>query len=342
MKKLLNTLYITNELCYLAKDGENILVKIDGKEVKRFPIHILEGVVCFSYNGISPSVIRLCTTNNVQIAIMTTSGDLCGRFVGKTNGNVYLRRTQYRWADDEYISLVISKSVILAKLSNSKKILQRLLRDHREKVDNQLVEKVIKDFVLAINNISDVTDKDSLRGIEGEMARKYFSCFNELILKQKDVFVFTSREKRPPKDMINSLLSYMYTILTYEIQSALEGVGLDSYVGFFHTDRPGRPSLALDIIEEFRAYLVDRFVISLINKLEIKEKHFEIKENGSVILTKEGKNVIITKWQKRKQEEIVHPFLKEKCQVGLLVHIQASLMARYIRGDIDDYPPFLI
>ncbi len=342
MKKLLNTLYITNELCYLSKDGENIVIKIDDKEVKRLPIHILQGVICFNYNGVSPGVIRLCSDNNISLAIMSPKGELCGRFVGKTNGNVHLRRTHYRWADDIEIALGISKNIMVSKLSNSKKILQRLIRDHSDKIDVDFVREIIDDFNASIKTVDLCRDKDTLRGIEGEIARKYFSCFNQLILKQKDDFVFLKREKRPPKDRINAMLSYMYSILTYEIQSALESVGLDSYVGFFHTDRSGRASLALDIIEEFRAYLVDRFVITLINKKEILPKHFEKKENGSVLITKEGKQIILTKWQKRKQEEIVHPFLKEKCPIGLLPHIQALLMARYIRGDIEEYPPFLL
>ncbi len=342
MKKLLNTLYITNELCYLSKDGENIVIKIDDKEVKRLPIHILQGIICFNYNGVSPGVIKLCSNNNISLALMTPRGDMCGRFVGKTNGNVHLRREQYRWADDEEISLLIAKNIILSKLSNSKKILQRLIRDHSEKVDCEVLDVTIKDFKLAIIRVDKCVNKDTLRGIEGEMARKYFSCFDQLILKQKDDFIFRGREKRPPKDRINAMLSYMYSILTYEIQSALEAVGLDSYVGFFHTDRSGRASLALDIIEEFRAYLVDRFVVSLINKKEISKKHFETKENGSVLLTKDGKQIILTKWQKRKQEEINHPFLEEKCPIGLLPHLQALLLARHIRGDIDSYPPFFI
>ncbi len=342
MKKLLNTLYVTNELCYLSKDGENIVIKIDDKEVKRLPIHILQGVICFNYNGVSAGVIKLCTENNISLAIMNPRGELCGRFVGKTNGNVYLRREQYRWADNENISLTIAQNIIVAKLSNSKKVLQRLCRDHGEKINKEIILGVVEDCKKAIENVYNTADKESLRGIEGEIARKYFGCFNELILKQKDEFVFIGRNKRPPMDRINAMLSFVYSILTYEIQSALEAVGLDSYVGFFHTDRSGRASLALDIIEEFRAYMVDRFVVSLINKMEITPKHFEIKENGSVLFTREGKQILIMKWQKRKQEEIMHPFLNEKCPIGLLPHLQAMLLARYIRGDIDDYPPFLM
>ncbi len=342
MKKLLNTLYVTNELAYLSKDGENILIKVDDKVVKRLPIHILQGLICFNYNGVSPGVIRLCNEHNISLALMTPNGELCGRFVGKTNGNVYLRRSQYRLADDYEFSLDMAKSFILAKLSNSRKVLQRLIRDHGERINIGLVKGGVDDFAVALTRVKDCDNKDSLRGIEGEMARVYFSCFNELVLKQKDDFTFIAREKRPPKDRLNAMLSYVYTILTYEIASALEAVGLDAYVGFFHTDRSGRVSLALDIIEEFRAYMVDRFVLSLINRQEIAAKHFEIKENGAVLLTKEGKSIILTKWQARKQEEIRHPFLEESCPIGLLPHLQSMLLARYIRGDIEAYPPFLM
>lgn len=342
MKKLLNTLYITNELCYLSKDGENIVIKIDNKEVKRLPIHILEGVICFNYNGVSPGVVRLCTENNISLALMTPSGNLCGRFVGKTNGNVYLRRAQYRLADNPEHSLSIAKTTIISKLSNSRKILNRLIRDHRQKIDCEFVEQASKYIAMQIKAIDTISSKDSLRGIEGESARRYFACFDQLILKQKPDFTFSGRNKRPPTDNINALLSYMYSILTYEIQSALESVGLDSYVGFFHTDRPGRAGLALDMIEELRAYMVDRFVITLINKLEIAPKHFEQKENGSVLLTKEGKRIVLAKWQQKKQQEIIHPYIEETCQIGLVPHLQAQLLARFIRGDIEAYPPFLI
>lgn len=342
MKKLLNTLYITNELCYLSKEGENIVIKIDDKEVKRLPIHILQGLICFNYNGVSPSVVELCVKNNISLALMSPSGELRGRFVGKTNGNVYLRRAQYRLADKERESLELAKNTIICKLSNSRKILSRLLRDHGSKINTEFVEVVCDNLLAQIQKVPDVLDKESLRGIEGESARRYFSCFDQLILKQKDQFIFDGRNKRPPTDKVNALLSYMYSILTYEIQSALEAVGLDSYVGFFHTDRPGRPSLALDMIEELRAYMVDRFVISLINKLEISEKHFEQKENNSILLTKEGKSILLSKWQLRKQQEIKHPYLEETCQIGLIPHIQAQLLARYIRGDIEAYPPFLL
>jgi len=342
MRKLLNTLYITDELCYLSKDGDNIVIKKDGQEIKRLPIHILEGIICFNYNGVSPGIMRLCNENNISIVFLTPTGRLCGRFVGKTNGNVYLRRTQYRYADDEEISLNLARQFILGKLINSRKVLNRVIRDHGEKVDVNKINIIAEDLLSKIKCIEIVDNKDSLRGIEGEGARKYFSCFGEMILQQKEDFYFEGRNRRPPMDNVNALLSYLYSILTYEIQSALEAVGLDSYVGFFHTDRPGRASLALDMIEELRSYMVDRFVITLINKKQLTKRYFIKKENGSVILDDDGRKILLTTWQDRKREEITHPFLNEKIMVGLIPYVQAQLLARYIRGDIEDYPPFMI
>lgn len=342
MRKLLNTLYITNDLCYLSKDRENIVITIDNKEVKRFPIHILEGIICFNYNGVSPGVMKLCNENYISIAFLTPYGKFCGRVVGKTNGNVHLRREQYRIADNDEISLKISKNFIIGKLSNSRKILMRAIRDHKEKMNVEEIQKTVDELMDQIKKIENIENKDSLRGIEGESARNYFGNFNQMILSQKNDFVFNSRNRRPPKDKVNALLSFLYTLLTYDVQSALESVGLDSYVGFFHSDRPGRAGLALDMMEEIRAYMVDRLVLTLINRKQIDSKGFDEKENGSVLLNEKGRNIVIEAWQKKKQEEIVHPYIDEKINIGLLPYVQSQLLARYIRGDIDEYPPFLI
>ena len=342
MKKLLNTLYITNELCYLSRDRENIVISIDGKEVKRLPIHILEGIICFNYNGVSPGVMKLCSENNISIAFLTPYGRFCARLTGKVNGNVYLRREQYRIADSDEKSLAIAKNCIIGKLHNSRKMLMRAVRDHKEKINSEVMNKTIENIKEQLEKIKLLDSKDSLRGIEGEAARSYFRNFNEMILTQKDIFLFNERTKRPPKDRVNALLSFLYSLLTYEVQSALESVGLDSYVGFFHTDRPGRPSLALDMMEELRGYMVDRLVLTLINKKQIDKKHFEEKENESVLLNEKGRNLVIEAWQKKKQEEMTHPFIDEKIQIGLLPYVQAQLLARVIRGDIEEYPPFML
>lgn len=341
MKKLLNTLYLTQEDFYLTKEGDNIVIKKDGNVVSRFPFRIIDGIVCFSYLGASPALIKLCTENQINLSFHTPQGRFCGRYVGSTNGNVLLRREHYRLADREE-SLEYAKRFILAKISNSRKYLLRFRRDHREKIDGSLFEEVNSELTWALESVQVADNKDSLRGIEGQAANQYFRIFNDLVLTDKETFIFGGRSKRPPLDCINVLLSFGYSLLTYECQSALEAVGLDSYVGFFHTDRPGRASLALDLVEEFRSYIVDRFVFSVINKGQLTKKHFEFKENGSILLTEKGRATFIELWQKRKHVEVEHPFTEEKVKLMLLPYVQAQLLAKAIRGDIDSYPPFMI
>lgn len=341
MKKLLNTLYLTQEDYYITKEGDNIVIKQDGKTVSRFPFRIIDGVVCFSYLGASPALIKLCTENQINLSFHTPQGRFCGRYVGATNGNVLLRREHYRLADRDE-SLEYAKRFILAKISNVRKYLLRFRRDHRDQIDGKLFEEVNGELIWALEMVQATDNKDSLRGIEGQAANQYFRIFNDLVLTDKKAFTFGGRSKRPPLDRVNALLSFGYSLLTFECQSALEAVGLDSYVGFFHTDRPGRASLALDLVEEFRSYIVDRFVFSMINKGQLTKKHFDVKENGSILLTEKGRVTFIELWQKRKHMEVEHPFTKEKVKLMLLPYVQAQLLAKAIRGDIDSYPPFMI
>ena len=341
MKKLLNTLYLTQDNYYLTRERDNIVIKQEGKTVARYPYRIIEGIVCFSYLGASPSLVELCTKNGIAVSFHTPQGQFCGRYVGITNGNVLLRRQQYRIADKD-VSLEYAKRFILAKISNSRKYLIRFKRDHREKIKLELFENINKELQSCIEMVQKTEDKDSLRGIEGQAANQYFKVINELVLSNKADFYFKGRSKRPPLDRVNALMSFGYSLLTHECQSALESVGLDSYVGFFHTDRPGRASLALDLVEEFRCYIVDRFVFSLINKGQITGKHFEIKENGSVLLTEKGRAVFIELWQKRKHDVVEHPFTKEKVKLMLLPYVQAQLLAKALREDLESYPPFMI
>lgn len=339
MRKLLNTLYITNEDYYLSRERENIVIRDSEKVIRRFPIHILEGIVCFNYTGASPGVIQLCNENRISITFLSPNGRFRGKFVGLTNGNVLLRREQYRIADDKR-SLKIAKNCIEAKLINSRKVFLRLRRDHSN-IDHLKVTELANYFKSQIVNVKSCDNKDSLRGIEGDVARSYFQNFDELILSQKNDFKFVLRSRRPPLNRVNAMLSFLYSMLTYEVQAALETIGLDSYVGFFHTDRPGRPGLALDMIEELRPYLVDRFVITMINRRQISVNDFEEKENQAVLLNDKGREKILKQWQKRKHQEITHPFIKEKMPIGLLPFIQAQLLSRHIRGDIEAYPPFI-
>lgn len=341
MKKLLNTLYLTQENFYLTRERDNIVIKQEGEVIQRFPYRIIDGIVCFSYLGASPSLIKLCAEQNINLSFHLPQGQFCGRFVGPANGNVLLRREHYRVADNEQ-SIEYAKRFILAKVSNTRKYLLRFKRDHRERVDLNLFEEVNTELTWALEKVQAAQDKETLLGIEGQAANQYFRLFNDFVLTDKETFSFNGRSRRPPLDCVNALLSFGYSMLTYECQSALEAVGLDSYVGFFHTDRPGRASLALDLVEEFRAYIVDRFVFSLINRGQLTKKDFEIKENGSVLLTDKGRVTFIDAWQKRKHTEVEHPYTKEKVKLMLLPYVQAQLLAKAIRGDLDSYPPFLV
>jgi len=342
MRKLLNTLYITNPNAYLSKDGENIVVKVDEEETVRRPIHILESIICFNYNGMSPALMKLCADHGVTVSFVNQFGTFLGRVQGEVNGNVLLRRTQYRIADNADKSLEISRNFIIGKVVNGRKIINRALRDHSAVVNNELLLEVQDKMLNSIDKIKNSSTADELRGIEGEIAKTYFQGINELVLQQKESFFFIERSRRPPRDNLNALMSYAYTLLTHEMESALETVGLDPYVGFFHTDRPGRVSLALDMIEELRAYMADRFVISLINMKQISAEDFVIKENGGILMKDETRKIFLSAWQKRKQEIVEHPFSHEKIEFGLIPYVQACLMARFIRGDLEEYPPFFV
>lgn len=341
MKKLQNILYLTIDDAYLSKDGENVVIIKDSKVLKRFPIHILDGIMCFNYTGVSPALMKFAMENNLLISFFTPEGRFCGRVIGKTNGNVLLRRRQYQLADSDE-SLEFVQNIIYAKIFNSRKVLKRAIRDHKEKIDSEKLLSTIDFIDLALKNIWKADNKDSLRAIEGNVANRYFACFDEMIVSQRDEFYFIDRNRRPPEDNTNALLSFMYSLLTYEMQSALEGVGIDSYVGFFHVDRPGRSSMALDMIEELRAYMCDRLALTMINRNIITAKDFEKKETGAVLLNDKGRAKVLENWQKRKQDEIMHPFINEKIKIGLLPHVQAMLLNRYIRGDLEAYPPFLM
>ncbi len=341
MKKLLNTLYITTPDRYLSLDGENIVITADRQEIARVPLHNLERIMAFGCSGASPALMGKCVSESRELVFMTRSGKFLARVEGEVNGNVLLRRTQYRIADNPLQSLAIARNIIAAKLYNSRWTLERTMRDHEMRIDVSLFTEKSHYLQKAIQTAMSAPDADSLRGIEGEAASVYFSVFNDMILQQKDDFQFTVRSRRPPLDRVNAMLSFAYALCTSMCASALEAVGLDPYVGFLHTDRPGRRSLALDLVEEFRALMCDRFVLTLINKRTMVPAHFEQREDGAVLLNDEGRKVLLTTWQKRKDDELRHPFLEEKVQWGMLPYAQALLLARFLRGDLDTYPPFL-
>jgi len=342
MRKLLNTLYVTTPESFLHRDGENVLVKVGSEEKFRIPVHNIEGIVCFGYMGASPHLMQLCSEHNVGLSFLTPHGRFLGRVNGRVRGNVLLRRTQYRVADNSEASLDIARGLIAAKIVNCRTVLGRSLRDHSDVISCDRIRNADNLLIENLGKIRDCPDADGLRGIEGNCAKFYFDVFDELILKQKKDFFIRDRNRRPPLDNMNALLSFFYTLLAHDMESALETVGLDPYVGFFHTDRPGRASLALDMMEELRPFIADRLALSMVNMVQVTPEDFLKKEGGGIILTDTGRKAVLGAWQKRKSDEITHPFLNEKIPVGLLPYVQALLMARFLRGDIDGYPPFFM
>jgi len=342
MRKLLNTLYVTTRDAYLARDGLNVVVKAGDEEKFRIPIHNIEGIVTFGYAGASPALMALCAESNVSLSMLSEHGKFLARMSGRTKGNVILRRQQLRLADDQGFKLDLSRIFIAAKIFNCRNVVQRAIRDHGNENTTPLLQNVSDILVIRQQQALKSESFDKLRGIEGDSAMEYFSVFNELIISQKEHFRMNGRNRRPPLDPVNAMLSFAYTLLAHEVQSALESVGLDPYVGFLHTDRPGRASLALDIMEELRPYLADRLVLTLINRKQINNRGFSQQSGLGVHMTDETRKELISSWQKRKSDTIFHAFLQENIPVGLLPHVQALLLARYIRGDLDAYPPFLM
>lgn len=339
MRKLLNTLYITTPEAYLSKDGLNVVVSVDKEEMFRIPIMNVESIVTFGYMGASPGLMKLCMDNKVSLSFMTPQGRFIGRVQGATRGNVLLRKKQYILSEDEDVALHLAKLFITGKVFNTRSILQRYIRDNGA---NEEVEKVIKQMDWQKKGIIKAENMDILRGEEGNAANTYFEVFNHLILHQKEDFKFNGRNRRPPKDEVNAMLSFVYTLIANDVAAALESVGLDPYVGFMHTLRPGRTSLALDMMEELRPYLGDRLVLSMINRKQVTKNDFIRQSDESFVMTDDCRKELLTTWQKRKREMIEHPYLKEKIPIGLLPYVQAMLLARFLREDIDDYPVFLM
>jgi CRISP-associated protein Cas1 len=341
MKKHLNTLFVTTQGAYLAKEREAVLVRVDSETKLRLPIHTLGGIVCFGNVGCSPYLMAHCAENNVGLSFLSEYGRFLARVQGAVSGNVLLRRQQYRVADDMEASAGIAYFFLTGKLANCRTVLRRSMRDHGDKIDTEAIDNACLHVAHALNNIRPDMPLDTLRGIEGDAAKNYFNVFDHLITSQKTDFSFTGRNRRPPLDEVNCLLSFVYTLLLHDVRSALEAVGLDPQVGFLHRDRPGRPSLALDIMEEFRPFFADRLVLSLINLGKIQKKGFQKSQTGAVVMKENIRKDLLVAYQKRKQDEVTHPFLGEKVTIGILFHLQALLFARYLRNDIDGYPPFI-
>ncbi len=341
MKQLLNTLFVTSEDIYLSLDGENVLANRDKQVIARYPLHTLQSIITFSYSGASPALMGACCDRGIGLAFCTPRGRFLARVSGENSGNVLLRREQYRAADDPERCCRIARNMIFGKLYNSCRSIERTLRDHGMRVDQQRLSASSGELQALLKPVSEVTEPDALRGLEGVGAAAYFGVLDEMILNRKTEFFFHGRNRRPPLDRVNALLSFAYRLLSNDCASALESVGLDAYVGFLHRDRPGRDSLALDLMEELRPCMADRFVLTLINNRVIKPEDFQLQDSGAVLLTEDGRRTFLKAWQERKRETLTHPFLGEKLAWGLVPYMQALLLVRYLRGDLDAYPPFL-
>ncbi|WP_068782617.1 type I-C CRISPR-associated endonuclease Cas1c [Paenibacillus sp. GM2] len=341
MRKLLNTLFVTQPEVYLSLDGDNIVLLKDQEKLGRVPLHNLESIVTFGYTGASPALMGYCAERNISIAFLKMNGEFLARVIGVSKGNVVLRKKQSLLSYNERESAVIARNFIIGKIYNHKWMIERMTRDYPLRIDVAEFKNASDHMSSIMTAIRECEDLEQLRGLEGQAALSYNKLFDHMILQQKEEFSFRIRSRRPPLDPVNAMLSLAYTLLAHDMTSALEAVGLDAYVGFLHRDRPGRASLALDMMEELRGIYADRFVLSLINKRVISSEDFVRKENGAVLMTDEARKKFLTAWQSKKQENIVHPFLGEKISWGLVPHAQALLLARYLRGDLDEYPPFL-
>jgi CRISP-associated protein Cas1 len=344
MRRMLNTLYVTSENGWLRKDGANLVVEVDGAERGRAPLHMLDGVVSFGRPGGSPALMAACAEAGVALSYLDPNGRFLARVEGPKTGNVLLRRIQFRIADDPARTIPIVRGVVAAKAANQRTVVLRAQRDHGEGMEAGTVEALS----ITERRLGDVArrtlvtkDVDGLRGLEGEAAAAYFGVFDSLIRTTDPAFRFNGRSRRPPLDRINALLSFLYAMLGHDCRSALEAHGLDPQVGFLHTDRPGRASLALDLMEELRPVLADRLALSLVNRGQLAADDFVIEEAGGVRMTDDARKRVLVAWQERKRDELRHPFLGEMAPLGLVAHLQAQLLARHLRGDLDGYPGFI-
>lgn len=340
MKALLNTLYVTTQGAWLAQDGETVAIRVEKETKLRVPIRTLSGIVCFGQVSCSPFLMGLCAEHGVSISFLTENGRFLAGVHGPTSGNVLLRRQQYRYTDAPETAAAIARAVVLAKVANCRLVVQRAARERETSDGASALDAAALRLKRILEEIVNPASVDEIRGHEGDAARTYFEVFDHLILSSKDDFFFRGRSRRPPLDNMNALLSFLYTLLTHDTASALETVGLDPAVGYLHRERPGRPSLALDLVEELRPVLADRLALTLVNRREITSSGFRHLETGAVTMDDDTRKQVLVAWQKRKQEEITHPYLNERIPLGLVPYIQAMLLARYIRGDLDGYPSF--
>ena len=341
MKKLLNTLYAMSEGMYLHHEGEALVAEREHHVVTRLPIHTLEGVVAVAGNvTISPNLMNLCCERGVAISYLDRNGKFLARVQGPVSGNVKLRLEQMSAYTDGERKGRLARSFVIGKVMNARNVLLRRLRDHGEDAAVADAAEKLRNSLLALRDAPPETA--TIRGIEGEAAAVYFGVFDRLRTAGGEAFRFAERSRRPPRDPMNALLSFVYVLLAHDCRGAVEAVGLDPQLGFLHEVRPGRASLALDLMEEFRSVLADRLVLSLVNLKQVSERDFKVTESGAVTMSDGARKTVLVAWQKKKQEEVMHPFLNEKMPAGLLPHYQALLLARYLRGDLDAYPPYLL
>ena len=344
MRRHLNTLYVTTQDAYVRKDGLNLVVNVDGDEIGRVPAHMLGGLICLGRVSMSPAAMGFCAEQGIGVSWLSEHGRFLARLEGPVTGNVLLRRKQYAQSEDDEACTTIVRSIVTGKTLNQRSVIRRALRDHGSAMvsdDRERLEGAKKRLTHIARRTAKPDNIDELRGMEGEAAAIYYSVFNDLLRSDDHAFLFKGRSRRPPLDPVNALLSFVYTLLVHDIRSALEAIGLDPAVGFLHRDRPGRPSLALDLLEEFRPYFADRLVLSLVNRRQVRGVDFRRMENGAVLMKDDLRKDVLVAYQERKANELTHPFIEEKTTVGLLWHIQAQLLARHLRGDLDAYPPFV-
>lgn len=340
MKHLLNTLYVTLQEAYLSRDGETVLVRHDKETKLRIPIHTLQSIICFGQVACSPPLLGLCGQRGVTVSFFSLNGRFLARVQGPVSGNVLLRREQYRRADDAARSAEITRSLVAGKIANSRSVLLRAAREQMTPSRSEPLSKAASHLGELLRRLEGPLSVDQARGIEGDAGRTYFDVFDVMILAQKEGFFFKERSRRPPMDAMNALLSFLYTLLVHDVTSALEGVGLDPAVGYLHRDRPGRPSLALDLMEEFRPVIADRLALTLVNRRQVRNHGFALSESGGITMDEDTRKEVLGAYQSRKQETLTHPFVGETIPLGLVPHVQSLLLARYLRGDLDAYPPF--
>ncbi|MGA7983313.1 MAG: type I-C CRISPR-associated endonuclease Cas1c [Chromatiaceae bacterium] len=342
MQTIQNTLYVMTPNAYVHLENATVRIDVEHEQRLRVPLHHLGAVVCFGNILVSPALMHRLADEGKSLVLLDASGRFKARLEGPVSGNILLRQAQYKAAGDEAVTLEIARTLVAGKLKNSRSLLQRGAREAKDADEASALSRAVDDLAAALRAVRDAADLDVLRGVEGEAARKYFAAINLIVKPQvRDVFALNGRTRRPPRDRLNALLSFLYSMLMNDCRSAVEAVGLDPQLGYLHAVRPGRAALALDLEEEFRSVTADRLALTLVNRGQITASDFDLREGGAVMLNDKGRRTVVTAWQERKQEEITHPLLNSKVALAVLPFIQARLMARTLRGETDGYLPFI-